>query len=137
MLKHLLMVGAVAPSTSIGGCVGVGAASADPVCGGPGTPPYAPPLSPEQQCAWCDVFTRSADHTETQARALTAAGIDWQAQQRVVVHHTEPLSVAEAILQGPGHQSVLTGDFVSSEPVKGRNRKGQVLAFLTGPRVSA
>jgi hypothetical protein len=83
------------------------------------------------------VFTRSADHTETQARMLTAAGIDWQAQQRVVVHYTEPRSVAEAILQGPGYQSVLRGDFVSSEPVKGRDRKGQVLALLTGPRVSA
>ena len=52
MLKRLLMTGAVAASIIVGGCVGVGAASADPaVCGGPGTPPCAPPLSPEQQCA--------------------------------------------------------------------------------------
>ena len=52
MLKRLLVTGAAAASIIVGGCAGVGAASADPaVCGGPGTPPYAPPLSPEQQCA--------------------------------------------------------------------------------------
>ena len=37
MLKRLLMIGAVAASIIVGGCVDVGAASADPaVCGGPG-----------------------------------------------------------------------------------------------------
>jgi hypothetical protein len=52
MLKRLLMMGAVAASIGVGGCLGVGAASANPaVCGGPATPPCAPPLSPEQQCA--------------------------------------------------------------------------------------
>jgi hypothetical protein len=51
MMKRLLMIGAVAASMSVGGFWGVGAASADPVCGVPGTPPYAPSLSPEQQCA--------------------------------------------------------------------------------------
>ncbi len=52
MLKRFLMIGAVAASISVGGCVDMGAASADPaVCGGPGTPPCAPPLSAEQQCA--------------------------------------------------------------------------------------
>lgn len=52
MLKRLLMIGTVAASISIGGFVGVGAASADPaVCGVPGTPPCAPSLSPQQQCA--------------------------------------------------------------------------------------
>jgi hypothetical protein len=51
MLKRLLTIGAVAASISVGGCVGVGAASADPVCGVSGTPPCAPSLSPEQQCA--------------------------------------------------------------------------------------
>ena len=40
------------PPSALSGCVGVGAASADPaVCGGPTTPPCAPPLSPQQQCA--------------------------------------------------------------------------------------
>jgi hypothetical protein len=51
MLKRLLLVGAVAGSISFGGFWGVGAASADPVCGVPGTPACAPSLSPEQQCA--------------------------------------------------------------------------------------
>jgi len=52
MLKRLLMTGAVAASIIVGGCAGMSAASADPaVCGGPGTPPCAPPLSPEQQYA--------------------------------------------------------------------------------------
>src|SRR4029077_9569714 len=52
MLKRLLVTGAAAASIIVGGCAGVGAASADPaVWGGPGTPPCAPPLSPEQQCA--------------------------------------------------------------------------------------
>ena len=52
MLKRLLMTGAVAASIIVGGFAGMSAASADhAVCGGPGTPPCAPPLSPEQQCA--------------------------------------------------------------------------------------
>jgi hypothetical protein len=52
VLKRFLMIGAIAASISVGGYVDVGAASADPaVCGGPGTPPCAPGLSPEQQCA--------------------------------------------------------------------------------------
>jgi hypothetical protein len=51
-LKRFLMTGVVAASISVGGYVGMAAASADPaVCGGPTTPPCAPPLSPEQQCA--------------------------------------------------------------------------------------
>ena len=54
MLKRLLMIGApVAASISVGAGAGVGAASADPaVWGGPGTPPCAPPLSPQQQSRW-------------------------------------------------------------------------------------
>jgi hypothetical protein len=51
MLKRLLMIGAVVGSIGVGGLVGAGVASADPVCGVPGTPPCAPSLSPEQQCA--------------------------------------------------------------------------------------
>jgi hypothetical protein len=52
MLKRLLIVGTVAASIIAGGCVYVAVASANPaVCGGPATPPCAPPLSPEQQCA--------------------------------------------------------------------------------------
>jgi hypothetical protein len=51
MIKRFLMTGAVAASISFGGFVGVAVASADPVCGVPGTPPCAPSLSPEQQCA--------------------------------------------------------------------------------------
>ena len=51
MLKRLLLIGAVAGSISVGGFLGMGAASAEPVCGVPGTPPCAPSLSPEQQCA--------------------------------------------------------------------------------------
>ena len=51
MVKRLLLIGAVAASMSVGGLAGVGAASAQPVCGVPGTLPCAPALSPEQQCA--------------------------------------------------------------------------------------
>ena len=52
MLRRLLMIGAVAASIGVGGGMGMGAASADPgVCGVPGSPPCAPSLSPEQQCA--------------------------------------------------------------------------------------
>ncbi|HEX2286676.1 MAG TPA: hypothetical protein VHI10_17940 [Mycobacterium sp.] len=51
MLKRLLTIGAVSATISVGGFWGVGVASADPVCGAPGKPPCAPPLSPEQQCA--------------------------------------------------------------------------------------
>jgi hypothetical protein len=52
MWKRLLMAVAVAASLSAGSYASVGVASADPaVCGGPDTPPCAPALSPEQQCA--------------------------------------------------------------------------------------
>jgi hypothetical protein len=52
MLKRLLLIGTAAASIGIGSYVGMGTASADPVCGVPGTLPCAPALSPEQQCAF-------------------------------------------------------------------------------------
>jgi hypothetical protein len=52
MVKRLLLIGVVAASIGVGGWVGVGTASAQPVCGVPGTPLCAPSLSPEQQCAF-------------------------------------------------------------------------------------
>lgn len=46
-------VAATTLAIGVGSFAGAGAASADPVCGTPGTPPCAGPgpLTPEQQCA--------------------------------------------------------------------------------------
>ena len=60
MLKRLLMIGAVAASISAGGCVGVGAASADPaVCGGP-----------------CDAAVCAAAQSRAAVRAGRVADLD-------------------------------------------------------------
>ena len=78
---------------------------------------------------WTDVFTRDAEHTELQAKMLTAANVSWQAQDRIVVHYTESVSMSEASLQTPRQQAALTGFHNgAAAETKGPNRNGHVLA---------
>jgi ribosomal protein L3 len=82
---------------------------------------------------WADEFTRAGVFMPVQARMVATLDPEdrYEAQERIVVHYTEPFSVQEAIFQDAGAQSLLKGNFVDvTAKTKGRDRKGQVIAWL-------
>lgn len=80
---------------------------------------------------WTDIFTIDAERPEMLDKMLKAGGVDWQAQNRIVVQYYGKHAVYEAVLQTPWQQAVLNGNH-SGEYTKteGPGRKQQVLSWL-------